>query len=361
MSQTTSTNVTISDVAKRAGVSQSTVSRVLNKHPRISPQTSKRVNRIVEKLGYDAEAIKRKAQARASRKKSQTINIETLLCPLPEQSDMMALPHFSKIIEGIESHLATIDHAVNHISTWTVKESDTHPKNKRIVDQLHKADGIIMMGNQSRELITMVHQINPKFVLLGPCDMDLKINTVTSDEIHGGQMAAKYFIDMGFTDIGHLIGSKNVRTWQENKHGAKIQTDMMLGEGHFHCRYAKNTDTPEVARAFEQWILSGECPKAVILPYVESFLAIELVLSRHQLKCPQDISLIAFGDFRMESYHIKPTILKTHPYLTGHKGSERLLQLILDKTICQDPHRVIIPMEILEGNSVLSRQQDGSG
>ncbi|MFG0251014.1 MAG: LacI family DNA-binding transcriptional regulator [Phycisphaeraceae bacterium JB051] len=362
MSQTTSsTNVTLSDVAKRAGVSQSTVSRVLNRHPRISSQTSQRVFKVVEKLGYDAQAIERKAQARATRKKTRTINIETLLCPLPEQRNMMALTHFSKMIEGIENHLSTVDLAINHISSWTVSEPDSHPKNKRVIDQLHKADGILMMGNPSESLIATIQRINEKNVLLGPCSMDLKINTVTSDEIHGGQMAAKYFLDRGFTDIGFLMGSQAVRTWQENRHGAKIQTDITLGEGHFHCRYARNTDTPEVARAFEDWILSGQCPRAVILPYVESFLAIELVLTKHHLKCPEDFSLIAFGDNRVESYHIKPTVLRTHPYLTGHKGSERIVQMILDRNIAAQPHRVLIPMEILEGNSVLAQSQVESG
>jgi DNA-binding LacI/PurR family transcriptional regulator len=315
---------------------------------------------VVQKLGYDAQAIERKAQARATRKKARTIKIETLLCPLPEQVNMMALTHFNRMIEGIENHLATVDHAINHISTWSVREPDSHPMNKRILDQLHKADGILMMGNPSEDLIAKVHRINRKTVLLGPCSMDLKINTVTSDEIHGGQMAAKYFLDRGFKDIGFLMGSDTVRTWQENRHGAKIQTDITLGEGHFHCRYARNTDTPEVARAFEDWILSGKCPSAVILPYVESFLAIELVLTKHNLKCPEDFSLIAFGDNRVESYHIKPTVLKTHPYHTGHKGSERIVQLILDKQISPEPHRVLIPMEILEGNSVITDGKAGA-
>ncbi|MAX24734.1 MAG: hypothetical protein CMJ19_09550 [Phycisphaeraceae bacterium] len=361
MAQTPTSNVTLSDVAKRAGVSQSTVSRVLNKHPRISERTSKRVFTVVQKLGYDAQAIERKAQARASRKKAKTIHIETLLCPLPEQANMMALTHFSKMIEGIENHLAATDIAINRISTWSVREPDSHPINKRILDQLHKADGILMMGNPSEALIAKVNQINNNMVLLGPCHMDLPINIVTSDAIQGGQLAAKYFLDRGFTEIGYLMGSQSVKTWQENKQGAKIITDITLGEGHFHSRCAKNSDMTEVARAFEEWLLSGECPPAVILPYVESFLAMELVLTKHHLKCPEDYSFIAFGAHHVESYHIKPTVLKTHPYQTGHKGSERLIQMIQEKQISPMPHRVFIPMEILEGNSVSTQHVVGSG
>jgi DNA-binding LacI/PurR family transcriptional regulator len=83
-------------------------------------------------------------------------------------------------------------------------------------------------------------------------------------------------------------------------------------------------------------------------------------LTKHNLKCPEDFSLIAFGDNRVESYHIKPTVLKTHPYHTGHKGSERIVQLILDKQISPEPHRVLIPMEILEGNSVITDGKAGA-
>jgi DNA-binding LacI/PurR family transcriptional regulator len=67
---------------------------------------------------------------------------------------------------------------------------------------------------------------------------------------------------------------------------------------------------------------------------------------------------MAFGDFRIESFHIKPTILKTHPFLVGRKGAERLVQMIRDKSLSIEPHQIIIPMEILEGNSVLDQRQN---
>ena len=153
-------NVTLSDVARRAGVSQSTVSRVINKHPRISPKTSKRVFNAAEKLGYDTLSIERKSKARAARHKEQALEIETLLCPLPEQGNLLALPFFSKQIEGIEMHLATHDHAQNHLNTWHVNEPANHNKNKRVLEQLKKAHGIIMVGNPSDQLLRQIKQIN---------------------------------------------------------------------------------------------------------------------------------------------------------------------------------------------------------
>lgn len=351
-------NVTLSDIARRAGVSQSTVSRVINKHPRISPQTSKRVFRVVEKLGYDALSIERKAKARAARHKEQALVIETLLCPLPEQSNLLALPFFSKQIEGIETHLATHDYAQNHINTWHVNESPNHSKNKRVLEQLKKAHGIIMVGNPNEQLLRSIKQINKNCVLLGSCSDDLKINTVCTDNISGGRKAANYLINHGFKRIGFIDGSRQVLAWQERKNGAKLQTDMMLGDGQFVTREALNTDTLEIARTVEGWLLSGNCPKAIILPYTESLIAIELVLAKHQMRCPEDISIVAFDDYRTEAFHIRPTVLKTHPTLAGQKACERLVQMINEKYLNKSPHHIVIPMEINEGNSVLIRTQD---
>ena len=91
--------VTISDVARQAGLSVATVSRALNRSPKLDPQTAKRVFEAVEQLGYNAAPITGRATER-SRMREKCYTVEVILSPQPEQKDMLQLNFFSNVYTG---------------------------------------------------------------------------------------------------------------------------------------------------------------------------------------------------------------------------------------------------------------------
>ena len=107
--------VTLTDVAAAASVSQSTVSRVLSRYPRVNGNTRKRVLDTIAKLGYDTSAIQRKQAARNSK---ATLNIEFLLCPRAEQKDMLSLSYFSTVFDSARNYFGRTDNVNLNLCTW---------------------------------------------------------------------------------------------------------------------------------------------------------------------------------------------------------------------------------------------------
>ena len=83
--------VTISDVARQAGLSVATVSRALNRSPKLDPQTAKRVFEAVEQLGYNAAPITGRATER-SRMREKCYTVEVILSPPPDAASSSTMP-----------------------------------------------------------------------------------------------------------------------------------------------------------------------------------------------------------------------------------------------------------------------------
>lgn len=85
----------MTDVAHRAGVSQSTVSRVLSRHPAISDSTRELVQNALRELGYKSDFVK----LISGNVQGKTV-LDLVMCPLPEQTEPFALDFFSMILQG---------------------------------------------------------------------------------------------------------------------------------------------------------------------------------------------------------------------------------------------------------------------
>ena len=109
--------VTISDVARQAGLSVATVSRALNRSPKLDPQTAKRVFEAVEQLGYNAAPITGRATER-SRMREKCYTVEVILSPQPEQKDMLQLNFFSNVYTGIQSFFLQAGNITTGLVTW---------------------------------------------------------------------------------------------------------------------------------------------------------------------------------------------------------------------------------------------------
>ena len=94
--------VNMTDVALRAGVSQSTVSRVINNHPGISRRTRQSVLDALRILGYKSEIL---SLIQPQHEKYE-FSVTLLMCPLPEQRDPFALEYFSILADGVRDGLA---------------------------------------------------------------------------------------------------------------------------------------------------------------------------------------------------------------------------------------------------------------
>ena len=345
-------SVTLTDVAKIAGVSQSTVSRVLNNHSRINKATRHKVLEAVNTLGYDTSSLERKALGRAAATSTDSLTLELLMCPLPEQKNMLNLNFYNEVFTGIQLVLNHLEYIRHNLCTWNVDMDGNQAHNEKVFQRLQRSDGVLILGNPPNELIERIIKNKIKVVLISTGQGRFPLDVVESDNVTGGMLAARYLIDRGFKKIAYLNGSDTVQEWKSRKAGIMIETAECLGYNAFSCRNCASTELVDVMKTFKSWLESDDRPEAIILPYADSIIGIEMVLEEKNLKCPEDISIVAFDRLTVNSFYIKPVCFDVFPRKIGKKAALRLLQILDPHNLDSSHHRIVVPLELVPGNSV---------
>lgn len=203
------TNVTIKDVARRAGVSPSTVSRVIADHPRISPDTKERVRAIMAELGYYPNAIARSLV-------NQTSNsIGVIRSRLTEES--FANPFFPAVIQGISS--VAHKHKLNLVLSTSHSFEQEDEECLNLLRQ-RRVDGVILLAShRNDQLIPRLAQGGFPFVLIGRYEGPEEINWVNNDNVQDAKTAVRYLLDKGHHQIACLDGDPRY----------VVSTDRLLG------------------------------------------------------------------------------------------------------------------------------------
>ena len=201
-------SVTLNDVAREANVSVATVSRVLNRKARADALTQEKVFKAVKKLGYDDSAIARKISEKAPSSWGE-LKTELLLCPMPEQKNLLQLDFMAEILRGIQNYFNRHRNVTMNISTW--EPDDRSEDNRPLLRRLNSVGGIILMGSPDEKLMSFLRRNAIRYVLLPNELPNESANSISSDDFSGGFRAAEYLIQKGFRKIGFLCGSSLCR------------------------------------------------------------------------------------------------------------------------------------------------------
>lgn len=191
-----SVHVTIKDVAKRAGVSPSTVSRVIADHPRISPDTKEKVRAILDELGYYPNAIARSLV-------NQTSNsIGVIRSRLTEEN--FANPFFPAVIQGISS--VAHKHRLSLVLS-TSKSFEQEDEECLNLLRQRRVDGVILLAShRDDQLIPRLTEHGFPFVLIGRYEGVEEINWVNNDNVEDARTAVCYLLNEGHRQIACLDG-----------------------------------------------------------------------------------------------------------------------------------------------------------
>lgn len=186
-------NITIYDIAKEANVSMATVSRVVNGNPNVKPTTRKKVNEVIERLGYRPNAV---ARGLAS-KKTTTVGVI-----IPDISN----PIYAEMTRGIE------DIATMYKYNIILSNSDLNPhKEVQLLNTMlsKQVDGIIFMGaNVTDTIASEFNKIDVPIVLAGTLEKTETIPSVNIDYFEATYNAINFFIKNGHKNIGLIIGNR---------------------------------------------------------------------------------------------------------------------------------------------------------
>jgi len=201
-------NPTIKDVAKKAGVSLSTVSLVLNRKKNVSEETVKKVQQAIEELNYHPQ---RSAQGLASKKSG---NIGFILTT---DHFSQAEPFYTKIFLGAEIEARKHNY---YIILTTVEQKF----NKKSIPRLlleRNVDGVILAGKVPDGLIHYIQQIDLPIIFIDYFPVNGNYPAVLIDNIAGAKQAVKHLIKKGHDHISFVGGDISHPSIQERFLGYK--------------------------------------------------------------------------------------------------------------------------------------------
>ncbi|CAH0415754.1 catabolite control protein A [Periweissella fabaria] len=185
-------NVTIYDVAREAGVSMATVSRVVNGNSNVKQATKDKVLAVIDRLDYRPNAV---ARGLAS-KKTTTVGVI-----IPDVTDMF----FSELARGVDDVAS-----MYHYNIILANSDDSGTKELQVLENLlaKQVDGIVYMGNGLREqLRNQFSHSNVPIVLAGGVDEVNQIPTVNIDYTAATKDAVTKLIKNGHTQIAFIPGN----------------------------------------------------------------------------------------------------------------------------------------------------------
>ncbi|AJY76426.1 catabolite control protein A [Paenibacillus beijingensis] len=329
--------VTIYDVAREAGVSMATVSRVVNNNPNVKPQTRKKVYEAIERLGYRPNAV---ARGLAS-KKTTTVGVV-----IPDISNSI----FAEVARGIED-IANMYH-YNIILCNADKKKD---KEIRVINTLleKQVDGLLFMGGTvTDEHLQAFKTANVPVVLCATTDEKGTIPSVDIDHEAAAYDAVKTLINQGHTKIAMISGTlQDPANGYARFHGYKraleesgISYDEDLVRiGNY--RYESGVE------AMKHFLDRSDKPTAVFSATDEMAIGTIHAIQDEGLKVPDDISVISVDNSRMASM-VRPQLSAVaQPMYDIGAVSMRLLTKLMKKENVE-LSKVVLPHEVVARQSV---------
>jgi DNA-binding LacI/PurR family transcriptional regulator len=323
-------SVSIYDIAKKAGVSPSTVSRALEDHPRIGATTRKRIQDIAREMNYVPSTV---AKSLATNK---TWTIGMVLATISD-------PFMGRVVEGVEQ--IALESGFNvFIST----SQNDRQREIAVIETLQKrrVDGIVVIAShlfdrsprffeRSKVPIVVINEQNP----------GENMHFVAVDDVRGARLAVEHLIALGHHRIGYVSipnrpqsNQHRFKGYQDALEAADIAVDPAL-------IFSSHT-IEDHARAGEAGLEPLLAAGASAAFCYNDTTAIGLLAACHQrgIAVPGDLSIIGFDNIDMAAYTL-PQLTTIHQprFELGRKAMHMMLALLNG----QKPGNQILPAELV--------------
>jgi DNA-binding LacI/PurR family transcriptional regulator len=329
---------TIKDVAARAQVSPSTVSRVLSNSPRISEETKRRVRKALEELNYQPNVFARGLV----KNRAGSIGI---LIP-PGMNEFFQNPFFAEMMSGV-SDVARREGFDTVLSTSAKDESE-------VLDRMirgRRVDGVLLLGSRRDDVaIRKVVTENFPAILLGRPEEDVPISFVNNDNRQAAYEATMHLIRLGHKRIGFLGGSFDLVVTMDRVTGYR---QALLDSG------MKPDASLEVSSVFlEQGGYLGMMRLLALADRPTAVLASDDVLAFGAMRAaaelgyrlPDELAIVGFNDIRLaEIANPSLTSVRVHMHELGVAACELLIGQIRQEITT--PERKIVDFELIVRNS----------
>jgi len=331
--------VTIKDIAKKLGVSPSTISKALSDKKDVSAATKEKVKKAVRKSGYFPNSI---AQALVT-KTTKTIGLVT---------PYLGNPTLIERVKGIQEAAF----ASHHILISCLNEGSVEEEGEQIKALLsRRVDGIIITPvKYDEKLVEIIKKAAVPFVFMSEMINGISCDFTGDDDYNGGRLAAEHLVSLGHKRIAYFGTLSGVYSNKEVLKGyRKVLKEKAI-------KYDKNLITrgnhdKKVLEKNLTRVLALKNPPTAIFAWSD-IMAIGILenLKQRKIKVPQDISLMGYDNMDFLSvFHIPLTTISQPNYQIGYTAAQLLLERI-EKGTEFPPRKIIHKPELVVRESTSS-------
>ncbi|MGD6833733.1 LacI family DNA-binding transcriptional regulator [Sutcliffiella halmapala] len=271
---------TIEDVARLAGLSRTTVSRVINNHPYVSEKKRVLVMNAMSELGYVPNS-----SARSLR--SQKTEMVALLIP------RVMNPFFSELIERMEMAAAENGYQLIICQTKYSKKKELDYLN---LLKTRQVDGIILSSIQNDwNVIEPFLEFGP-IVLCNEFEEDAQVPSVRLDQTYGGYISTKHLLELGHRKVAYCTGGYKSNVAQSREAGFRKALAEFNVPFQEEFTFGDAFTIEDGRRILRDMLTLKEKPTAVFTGGDEVAAGIITEAKRHGVRIPEDLAVVGFDN-----------------------------------------------------------------
>jgi LacI family transcriptional regulator len=328
---------TLNDVARLAGVSTMTVSRVINNSGYISPEARARVNVAIAELGYMPNILAR--QLRSKRTKTIALVVTDITNPF-----------FTTIARGVEDVAGARGYAVMFCNTYE-SEAEEIDYIRLLIQR--RIDGVLLVPatNSSGSLELLQKHGLPVVVLDRRARFEERVDEVRTDSEAGAYAIVNHLLELGHRRIAVLTGPEGVSTSADRVAGyRRARAEKGLASEPEQVLFGEYNE----ASGFEMTrkILAGR-PRPTAIFAANNFIAFGAIRALREvgMQTPEDMSIVVFDDLP-PSWNLDPflTVVAQPAYEIGRQAAELMLERLAGKAP-SEPRTIVLPSEMITRRS----------
>ena len=329
------------DIAEKLGVSVVTVSNALAGRDGVSDQMRQKICETAEKMGY------KPSNTRSSKKSSVLPKIGKNVGII--SSERFVGPRgtfYWELTVNISNRLSQC--GVFTVFECVTAESELAGAEPNMLTE-GKADGIIVIGQVSRNYIEMLSRISLPVIFVDFYDSRYDVDSVNSDNFNGGYIMTDYLIGMGHRNIG-FIGSLNATSSINDRflgymkclieNGIEYRKDWLINDRDGRSILLTKFDFP------------AEMPTAFVCNCDETAFRVIAALRAMDIKVPEDISVVGYDNYTVSSISIPAiTTMEVDIDRIAESSVELMIKKLADPAVCEG--RRVIGGKLIVKESVL--------
>ena len=316
-------SVTIIDVAEAAGVSVSTVSRVLNNKDDVSEETFHRVEEVIADLGYSSSLAARSMRSR-------TTNVIGLI--MPDVDD----PFSIEVIRGVNQAIVELEYDLLIYTNGDIPSNISASREQQYVTLLNSSitDGVIIVTPVS-DIFTSVSPV----VSVDPNINNPSGPAVIATNLRGAVEAMEHLLEIGHRRIGYIGGRTDLLSAHLRLEGYKQVLDQAGIPLDQNLNTSGDFKTETAMECTHQLLSLEDPPTAIFASNDQSAIGVILVAESLGIRIPEDLSLVGFDNIP-EAAYLDLTTVDQFIRQMGYIGTQMLFDLIQGKTLDTDLHEI---------------------